>query len=163
MSFALIFCLWTFKEHYRPKTTTYFRIKILNRNTTWQKYSFRWLTTQPIEPLGIKIKSQFRKIIPFDTQNSIINTKSLDFYFDIYWPLSFFFHHSAHCQLTSECGQDEICLAGQCINPCHQENACGMNSECLMSTHVKQCACPVGFTGNAAVECVRSELILNRS
>lgn len=66
-------------------------------------------------------------------------------------------YNLAACQLTSECGQDEICLAGQCINPCHQESACGMNSECLMSSHVKQCTCPPGFTGNAAVECVRSE------
>uniref|UniRef100_A0A182M1U8 EGF-like domain-containing protein n=1 Tax=Anopheles culicifacies TaxID=139723 RepID=A0A182M1U8_9DIPT len=59
------------------------------------------------------------------------------------------------CSETDECNQDEVCSSGQCINPCHEVNACGMNAECLMGAHTKQCSCPAGFTGDAAVECVR--------
>uniref|UniRef100_A0A182T3U1 EGF-like domain-containing protein n=1 Tax=Anopheles maculatus TaxID=74869 RepID=A0A182T3U1_9DIPT len=59
------------------------------------------------------------------------------------------------CSETDECNQDEVCFNGQCINPCHEVNACGMNAECLMGAHTKQCSCPAGFTGEAAVECVR--------
>lgn len=64
------------------------------------------------------------------------------------------------CVLDSECGLDEICLESQCVNPCTQPQACGMNSECLMSNHFKTCSCPAGFTGNPAVECVRSKFAL---
>lgn len=59
------------------------------------------------------------------------------------------------CQSDNECALGEQCLQGQCLNPCEQRGACGMNAECRIISHIKQCSCPPGFTGNQAVECVR--------
>lgn len=64
---------------------------------------------------------------------------------------------SAPCQSDEECSLTEKCLQGQCNNPCDQHSACGMNAECRVFSHNKQCSCPPGFTGNHDVECVRSE------
>lgn len=61
------------------------------------------------------------------------------------------------CTLDVECDQNEVCSQNQCSNPCEHEG-CGMNSECQCHNHMKDCSCPVGFTGNPAVECVRSKL-----
>lgn len=61
------------------------------------------------------------------------------------------------CSLDQECALDEICSASQCTNPCIQPHACGMNAECTTINHFKSCSCPAGFTGNSAVECVRSK------
>ena len=61
----------------------------------------------------------------------------------------------AACVLDTECSAHEICQGGQCIEPCTQPHACGMNALCSIDTHFKQCSCPAGFTGNPEVECVR--------
>ena len=61
------------------------------------------------------------------------------------------------CQSDEECSLTEKCLQGQCNNPCEQRSACGMNADCRVFSHVKQCSCPPGFTGNQEVECVRSK------
>lgn len=63
----------------------------------------------------------------------------------------------ATCVLDSECNLDEVCFNGQCLNPCDQPQACGMNAECSISGNVKHCSCPAGFTGSASQECVRSK------
>lgn len=47
------------------------------------------------------------------------------------------------------------------MNPCLQTQACGMNAECHIQTHYKQCTCPAGFTGNPEVECVRIPVVCN--
>lgn len=60
------------------------------------------------------------------------------------------------CTLTTECSGEEICQNGQCLNPCDQPQACGMNAKCSIRSRVKQCSCPPGFTGTPDVECVRS-------
>lgn len=65
------------------------------------------------------------------------------------------------CVLDAECGLDEICLESQCVNPCTLPQSCGMNSDCLVTNHFKTCSCPGGFTGNPAVECVRSKFNLD--
>lgn len=65
---------------------------------------------------------------------------------------------AAWCQSDSECGLTEQCVQGQCSNPCETRGVCGMNAECRIYNHVKQCSCPTGFTGNHSVECVRSKL-----
>lgn len=62
----------------------------------------------------------------------------------------------AYCQSDSDCQLNEQCMLGQCRSPCEQPSACGMNAECHVSGHMKHCSCPVGFTGNNLVECVRS-------
>ncbi|KAJ8890120.1 hypothetical protein PR048_009627 [Dryococelus australis] len=59
------------------------------------------------------------------------------------------------CQSDKECSLTEQCLKGQCQNPCDRPGACGMNAECHILNHQKSCSCPVGFTGNHSVECVR--------
>ena len=64
---------------------------------------------------------------------------------------------SASCQSDEECSLTDKCLQGQCNNPCDQRSACGMNAECRVFNHNKQCSCPPGFTGNHDVECVRSK------
>lgn len=38
--------------------------------------------------------------------------------------------------------------------------ACGINAECKVRSHIKQCSCPPGFTGNSEVECVRRKCTL---
>lgn len=63
----------------------------------------------------------------------------------------------AWCQSSNECGLTEECIQGQCNNPCEARSACGMNAECNVLNHAKQCSCPAGFTGNQLVECVRSK------
>jgi hypothetical protein len=63
----------------------------------------------------------------------------------------------ASCQSDEECSLAEKCLQGQCNNPCDEQSACGMNAECRVISHNKQCSCPPGFTGNHDVECVRSK------
>lgn len=49
----------------------------------------------------------------------------------------------------------DVCLNGQCLDPCNVRGACGINAECKVKSHIKQCSCPQGFTGNSEVECVR--------
>lgn len=68
----------------------------------------------------------------------------------------FNFFNTAACLLDTECGTLEVCRSGQCINPCEQPQACGMNAECIIGNHIKQCSCPSGFTGNPDIECIRS-------
>jgi hypothetical protein len=63
----------------------------------------------------------------------------------------------ASCQSDEECSLTEKCLQGQCNTPCDQRYACGMNAECRVFSHNKQCSCPPGFTGNQDVECMRSK------
>lgn len=69
----------------------------------------------------------------------------------------FMYYILASCQSDEECGLTEKCLQGQCNNPCDQRSACGMNAECRVFSHNKQCSCPPEFTGNQDVECVRSK------
>lgn len=66
-------------------------------------------------------------------------------------------HCKPSCATSEECALDEICANSQCINPCTNPKSCGMNANCITDNHFKQCTCPPGFTGNSAVECVRSE------
>lgn len=71
---------------------------------------------------------------------------------------------TAACTATEECNQDEVCAKGQCVNPCQEAgSACGMNAECRMAGHFKQCSCPAGFTGDPALECVRVPVLCSSS
>lgn len=63
--------------------------------------------------------------------------------------------HAASCQSDEECNLSDVCLNGQCLDPCNVRAACGINAECDVRSHIKQCSCPPGFTGNSEVECVR--------
>lgn len=46
-------------------------------------------------------------------------------------------------------------MRGQCSDLCDEDDACGLNSDCTMVNHRRQCSCPPGFTGNAETECYR--------
>lgn len=62
--------------------------------------------------------------------------------------------------MDEECESSEKCISGQCTDPCVMKSPCGLNAQCLTETHIVQCSCPVSFTGNQDVECVRSKLKL---
>lgn len=63
------------------------------------------------------------------------------------------------CQGDGDCGPSEVCDRNQCVSPCEVPGSCGLNADCTTVFHNKQCACPPGFTGNAAMECVRGMII----
>lgn len=67
------------------------------------------------------------------------------------------FYYLGICLVDEECGSNEKCFNGQCVNPCLMEKACGLNAYCRIDNHVVQCSCPQSFTGNQDVECVRSK------
>lgn len=61
--------------------------------------------------------------------------------------------------MDEECEDPLKCEGGQCVNPCVVKSPCGLNAQCNTQNHIVQCSCPVGFTGNQDVECVRSKNI----
>lgn len=61
--------------------------------------------------------------------------------------------------MEEECESSEKCISGQCVDPCLSKTSCGLNAHCKTENHIVQCNCPVGFTGNQDVECVRSKLM----
>lgn len=71
--------------------------------------------------------------------------------------LNLLFFRLGLCLVDEECGSNEKCFNGQCLNPCQMEKACGLNAVCRTDNHVVQCSCPQSFTGNQDVECVRSK------
>jgi len=63
-------------------------------------------------------------------------------------------HQVPVCQYNEDCPPNKLCdrLNRVCINPCF-EDSCGENAECIPENHGFTCQCPVGFVGNAYVEC----------
>ena len=61
----------------------------------------------------------------------------------------------AGCSSDRDCPSTENCVNGDCVHPCDNPSACGINAQCDVYQHDKTCTCPEGFTGNAKVECVR--------
>lgn len=55
------------------------------------------------------------------------------------------------CVINSDCPRDKACFSQKCKDPCI--GACGINSLCQTVNHKPICSCPVGFTGNARVQC----------
>lgn len=66
------------------------------------------------------------------------------------------------CVVDEECDATEKCYSGKCLKPCDLEKTCGMNAICRTDNHIVQCSCPYSFTGNQAVECVRSKYFRQR-
>lgn len=62
--------------------------------------------------------------------------------------------HTPVCQYNEDCPPTKLCdrLNRRCINPCF-EDSCGENAECIPVNHGIECRCPVGFVGNAYIEC----------
>ncbi|CAB4059875.1 unnamed protein product [Lepeophtheirus salmonis] len=59
------------------------------------------------------------------------------------------------CRSDLTCKSNEICVQGDCKDPCRDFKACGINAKCETLNHKKQCSCPPSFTGTPSVECVR--------
>lgn len=55
------------------------------------------------------------------------------------------------CVINTDCPRDKACFSQKCRDPCI--GACGINSLCQTVNHKPVCSCPVGFTGNARVQC----------
>lgn len=45
------------------------------------------------------------------------------------------------------------CYEGNCIDPCHLDDACGDLAECTPVDHKAQCKCIEGTTGNPHIKC----------
>lgn len=62
------------------------------------------------------------------------------------------------CVEDKDCSNDKACLAGRCLNPCHDNpSICGVNAECHVQLHRPVCTCRNGFTGHAQHVCYESE------
>jgi len=55
------------------------------------------------------------------------------------------------CVINSDCPRDRACFSQKCRDPCI--GACGINSICQAVNHKPVCSCPIGFTGDARVQC----------
>uniref|UniRef100_A0A8D8TXE6 Neurogenic locus notch homolog protein 1 n=1 Tax=Cacopsylla melanoneura TaxID=428564 RepID=A0A8D8TXE6_9HEMI len=56
------------------------------------------------------------------------------------------------CTSDEQCPSDRACVTGRCISPCH----CAPDAECHLFNHKPVCSCPVGYVGNAELQCVRA-------
>lgn len=57
------------------------------------------------------------------------------------------------CDLNQKCGSD-----GACKNPCLETNVCGINAQCKVVNRQAQCSCPLGYIGNAKIECRKGDV-----
>lgn len=57
------------------------------------------------------------------------------------------------CLGHNECPADKSCVNNKCVNPCSIPGVCGKNSECVARSHLHQCFCKPGFTGDATLGC----------
>lgn len=57
------------------------------------------------------------------------------------------------CVTNSECPRDKACVNQHCVDPC--PGVCGAHSTCRVTSHVPQCTCDPGYTGNAFISCQR--------
>lgn len=55
------------------------------------------------------------------------------------------------CVINSDCPREKACFGQKCKDPCI--GACGINSLCQTVNHKPVCSCPIGFTGNARIQC----------
>lgn len=55
------------------------------------------------------------------------------------------------CISNSECSSDLSCINMKCQDPC--QNACGVDSSCIVRNHVVNCYCGPNLTGNPLVKC----------
>ncbi|XP_066901573.1 neurogenic locus notch homolog protein 1-like, partial [Halyomorpha halys] len=55
------------------------------------------------------------------------------------------------CISNGECSSHLACINQKCKDPC--PNTCGANAECRVVSHIPQCTCSTGFTGDPFVQC----------
>lgn len=63
--------------------------------------------------------------------------------------------------MNTDCPQNKACVKNKCMDPC--TDTCGVGANCNIYNHIPMCTCPVGFTGNAFIECKKNTVteILN--
>lgn len=57
------------------------------------------------------------------------------------------------CTKDLDCPDEEACSNNKCINSCSLPRACGKNANCISRSHIGQCSCDPGFTGDPVLGC----------
>ncbi|ETN60100.1 dumpy [Anopheles darlingi] len=57
------------------------------------------------------------------------------------------------CRVDSECESSKACVNGNCVNPCLDNDPCGLGAECYGRANRAECRCPSGYRGNPLVQC----------
>ncbi|CAG0900414.1 unnamed protein product [Cyprideis torosa] len=50
----------------------------------------------------------------------------------------------AQCKSHTDCEAAKACVDQECVNPCLQPHACGLNAQCRVEDHQAKCQCPLG-------------------
>lgn len=58
------------------------------------------------------------------------------------------------CTKDNHCPQEEACVNNKCKNACSLPRACGRNADCFSKSHVGNCICSPGYTGDPVLGCV---------
>lgn len=61
------------------------------------------------------------------------------------------------CISNSECPNDLACINQKCRDPC--PGSCGVNAVCRVVSHTPNCACKIGYTGDAFLQCIQIETL----
>ena len=62
----------------------------------------------------------------------------------------------ASCSVDRDCGDPDKCVEGTCRDACNVD-PCGANAICKSRLHASSCSCPIGYTGNPQVQCLKSK------
>ena len=62
------------------------------------------------------------------------------------------------CVSDRECRDPDKCVDGTCRDACNVD-PCGANAICKSRGHASSCTCPIGYTGNPRVQCLKSKFV----
>ena len=60
------------------------------------------------------------------------------------------------CLTDRDCRDPDKCVDGTCRDACNVD-PCGANAICKSRGHASSCSCPIGYTGNPRVQCLKSK------
>ena len=63
---------------------------------------------------------------------------------------------TAACVSDRDCRDPDKCDDGTCRDACNLD-PCGANAICKSRGHASSCSCPIGYTGNPRVQCLKSK------
>ena len=64
------------------------------------------------------------------------------------------------CVTDRDCSDPDKCVDGTCRDACRVD-PCGANAICKSRLHASSCSCPIGYTGNPRVQCMKSKFLDN--
>ena len=67
---------------------------------------------------------------------------------------------TASCVTDRDCRDPDKCDDGTCRDACSVD-PCGANAICKSRGHASSCSCPIGYTGNPRVQCLKSKFNQN--